>query len=403
MSGGVRLLAVAMLLVACNGVVTPTEEVVELQVIPAEITLAPGGTATLTATGRNAAGAPLEGDVTWTSSDPQVVTVSAAGQLTAIAIGTASVEAEFKGNGNAHGRQKKEAKVKVEDPIDPQIPPDEEGPVEEPPPADPPPEDPPQAGDVLIGASRFDVSSGYPFTLSTQHRVHAGDEREELEPLRQYGIYAVVNLIGGKSNYKNPDESFNVDMWKAIIDEFDASIIQEFVDAGYVVGNYILDEPHAGSRWSGEDVDPALVDEAACYSKSIWPNLPTVVRTHPGWAVREEGAAHDFQCVDIWVAQYSARKGPIDEYIAQNVADAQALGAGLVGGLNVINGGDGSSGIPSDYDPEAWVMSGEELRTYGAAWLAEPIVHLGFWRWNNSEWYWALPEITAAVEYLNTL
>jgi len=392
-----------MLLVACNGVVTPTEEVVELQVVPAEITLAPGGTATLTATGRNAAGAPLEGDVTWTSSDPQVVTVSSVGQLTAVAIGTASVEADFKGKGNAHGRQKKEAKVKVEDPIDPQIPPDEEGPVEEPPPADPPPEDPPQAGDVLIGPSRFDVSSGYPFTLSTQHRVHAGDEREELEPLRQYGIYAVVNLIGGKSNYKNPDESFNVDMWKAIIDEFDATIIQEFVDAGWVVGNYILDEPHAGSRWSGEDVDPALVDEAACYSKSIWPNLPTVVRTHPGWAVREEGAAHDFQCVDIWVAQYSARKGPIDEYIAQNVADAQALGAGLVGGLNVINGGDGSSGIRSDYDPEAWVMSGEELRTYGAAWLAEPIVHLGFWRWNNSEWYWALPEITAAVEYLNTL
>lgn len=397
------MLAVAMLLVACNGVVTPTEEVVELQVVPAEITLAPGGTATLTATGRNAAGAPLEGDVTWTSSDPQVVTVSSVGQLTAVAIGTASVEADFKGKGNAHGRQKKEAKVKVEDPIDPQIPPDEEGPVEEPPPADPPPEDPPQAGDVLIGPSRFDVSSGYPFTLSTQHRVHAGDEREELEPLRQYGIYAVVNLIGGKSNYKNPDESFNVDMWKAIIDEFDATIIQEFVDAGWVVGNYILDEPHAGSRWSGEDVDPALVDEAACYSKSIWPNLPTVVRTHPGWAVREEGAAHDFQCVDIWVAQYSARKGPIDEYIAQNVADAQALGAGLVGGLNVINGGDGSSGIQSDYDPEAWVMSGEELRTYGAAWLAEPIVHLGFWRWNNSEWYWALPEITAAVEYLNTL
>jgi len=334
--------------------------------------------------------------------------VSSVGRLTAVAIGTASVEADFKGKGNAHGRQKKEAKVKVEDPIDPQIPPDEEGPVEEPPgedppPADPPPEDPPQAGDVLIGPSRFDVSSGYPFTLSTQHRVHAGDEREELEPLRQYGIYAVVNLIGGKSNYKNPDESFNVDMWKAIIDEFDATIIQEFVDAGWVVGNYILDEPHAGSRWSGEDVDPALVDEAACYSKSIWPNLPTVVRTHPGWAVREEGAAHDFQCVDIWVAQYSARKGPIDEYIAQNVADAQALGAGLVGGLNVINGGDGSSGIQSDYDPEAWVMSGEELRTYGAAWLAEPIVHLGFWRWNNSEWYWALPEITAAVEYLNTL
>jgi hypothetical protein len=389
--------------VACSDVLDPGEEVVDLQLTPGDVTLTVGSSAYLTATGLNAEGLPVEGDVTWTSSDPGIVTVTEAGLLTAVAVGEVFVEAEFKGKGNAYGRKKKEAKVKVEEPVDPQIPPAEDPPAEDPPAEDPPAEDPPQAGDVLIGASRFDVSSGYPFNLSTQHRVHAGDEREELEPLRQYGIFGVVNLIGGKHNYKNPDESFNVDMWKAIIDEFDASIIQEYIDAGYVVGNYILDEPHAGSRWSGEDVDPALVDEAACHSKSIWPNLPTVIRTHPGWAVREEGAAHDFQCVDIWVAQYSARKGPIDDYVAQNVADAQALGAQLVGGLNVLNGGDGSSGIPSDYDPDDWVMSADELRAYGDAWLAAPIIQLGIWRWAGTEWYWALPEIRAAVEYWWTL
>jgi PKD repeat protein len=267
-------------------------------------------------------------------------------------------------------------------------------------PEPPPPPPPPQGGSVLIGPSRFDVTSSYPFTMSAQHRVHAGDEREELEPLRVNGVPATINLVGGKHNYKNPDGSFNVDMWKAIIDEFDVSIVQEHVDEGWVLAHYILDEPHAGSRWSGEDVNPALVDEAACHSKSKWPNLPVVVRTHPGWAVREEGAAHDFQCVDIWVAQYSARKGPIQAYVDQNVADAQALGAKLVGGLNVITGGDGSSGIPSDYDPDDWVMSADEVRTYGAAWLASPVEQLGIWRWNNSEWYWEQPDIRAAVEYL---
>jgi len=264
----------------------------------------------------------------------------------------------------------------------------------------PPPPPPPQDGTVLVGPTRFDMTSSYPFTMSAQHRVHAGDEREELEPLRVNGRPATINLVGGKHNYKNPDESFNVDMWKAIIDEFDVSIVQEYVDGGWVLAHYVLDEPHAGSRWSGEDVDPALVDEAACHSKSKWPNLPVVVRTHPGWAVREEGAAHEFQCVDSWVAQYSARKGPIQAYVDQNVADAQTLGARLVGGLNVITGGDGSSGIPSDYDPDDWVMSADEVRTNGAAWLASPIAQLGFWRWNNSEWYWEQPDIRAAVEYL---
>jgi len=403
-------------LAACNGVLEPGEEVADVEVTPGDVTLTVGSTVLLTATGRNQDGLPLEGDVTWTSDDPAIVTVTEAGLVTAIAVGEALVDAEFKGKGKAHGRKNKKTKVKVEDPPDPQIPPGEDPPPTIPPDSTPPPPPdtippppvdtlppPPPSGDVLIGPSRFDVFSGYPFTLSTQHRVHAGDEREELEPLRQSGIVAVVNMIGGKSNYKNPDESFNLDMYKAILDEFDPTIVQEYIDEGYVIANYILDEPHAGSRWSGEDVDPALVDAAACHSKSIWPDLRTVIRTHPGWAVREEGAAHNFQCVDIWVAQYSARKGPIEEYVAENVADAQALGAGLVGGLNVITGGDGSSGIPSDYDPDDWVMSADELRTYGAAWLAAPIEQLGIWRWNNSEWYWALPEIRAAVEYWYSL
>ena len=166
------------------------------------------------------------------------------------------------------------------------------------------------------------------------------------------------------------------------------------------VAHYVLDEPHAGSQWSGEDVDPALVDEAACHSKAKWPNLPVLIRTHPGWAVREEGAAHDFQCVDIWVGQYSARKGPIEDYVAENLADAQLLGAKVVGGLNPISGGDGSSGVESPWDPDKWMMSAEEIRTYGAAWLAAPIDNLGFWKWNDMEWYWQQPEIQAAVEYL---
>ena len=409
------MLVLAMLVaaVACSDVLDPGEEVVDLQLTPGDVTLTVGSSAYLTATGMNAEGLPVEGDVTWTSSDPDVVVVSDAGLATALAVGEVFVEAEFKGKGNAYGRKKKEAKVKVEEPIDPQLPPTEDPPpevppaedppAEDPPAEDPPAEDPPQSGDVLIGASRFDVSADYPFTMTAQHRVHAGDEREELEPLRVYGVKGIVNLAGGKSNYKNSDETFNVDMWKAIIDDFDASVIQEYVDAGWVIAHYVLDEPHAGSQWSGEDVDPALVDEAACYSKSIWPNLPTMIRTHPGWAVREEGAAHDFQCVDYWVASYSARKGPIDDYVAQNIADAQTLGAQVSGGMNPINGGDGSSGLVSDYDPDKWMMSADEIRTYGAAWLAAPIELLGFWRYNNEEWYWELPEIRAAVEYMRGL
>jgi hypothetical protein len=398
--------------IACNGVLEPGDEVAELQVTPGDVTLTVGSTVLFTATGLDQNGLPLEGDVTWTSSDPAIATVSEAGLVTAMAVGEALVDAEFKGKGKAHGRRNKKTNVTVDDPPDPQIPPSEDPPIEipsdtiPPPPSDtvPPPPDtippPPPAGNWLIGASRFDVTSDYPFTFSPQHRVYAGDERKYLEPLRTHGRVAVMNLAGGRAKYMNPDKTFNVDMWKAIIDEFDVSIIQEYVDDGTVVAHYVLDEPHAGSQWSGEDVDPALVDEAACYSKSKWPNLPVLIRTHPGWVIREEGATHDFQCVDVWVAQYSARKGPIEDYVAQNVADAQQLGAKLSAGLNPISGGDGSSGVVSPWDSDKWMMSGEEIRTYGAAWLAAPVENLGFWKWNDMEWYWEQPEIRTAVEYL---
>jgi len=409
MALSIGLTGLAVALAACGSAITePADEAVALEIKPAAVSLVVGESVTLVAVARSAADQAVDGETTWTSSDPQVVTVAADGTLTAASAGTATVEAEFRGKGKARGRLKKGAPVTVTDPPaeDPPAddPPAEDPPAEDPPAEDPPADEPVPQADIPFGASRYDITVEYPFNAALYHRVHAGREEEELSPLRTYGKRASVNLVGGKSNYKNPDGSFNAEMWKAIVDEFDVAVIQRYVDEGIIVAHYLVDEPHAGGRWSGEDVDPALVDEIACHSKSLWPNLPTLVRTHPGWAVREEGAAHTFQCVDIWVAQYSARKGPIDEYVAQNVADAAALGAGLYGALNPITGGDGSSGVHSPYGDD-WMMSADELRTYGAAWMGAPIVGFSMWNWgwgtnDNMSWYWLQPEIRAAMEYV---
>ena len=98
----------------------------------------------------------------------------------------------------------------------------------------------------------------------------------------------------------------------------------------------------------------------------------------------------------------------MDEYVAQNVADAATLGADLYGALNPIGGGDGSSGVVSPYNDEKWMMSDSELRTYGKAWMNAPIVGFSIWEWgwessDPYDWYWLQPEIRAAVEYLFTL
>ena len=441
------MFALAMLIaaLACNGtegILDPAEEVVDLQLTPGDVTLTVGSSVYLVATGWNSGGEPVEGDVTWSSSDPAIASVTEAGLVTALKAGDAFVEADFRGKGKAHGRQKQKSKVKVEDPPDPQIPPGEEPPSEvppdtipppptdtipppptdtvpppptdtvPPPPTDtvpPPPTDtvpPPQDLGIPFGPSRMNIDLEYPFNSSLYYRVHPGDEEEELAELKASGYRGSLYIVGGRDRYKNPDGSFNPDMWKAELDKANVEVVQKYVDDGTLVSHYALDEPHARNAWDGEDVDPALVDEIACYAKQKWPNLPVLIRTHPGWAIREEGSTHQFQCVDIWVAQYSARKGPIDEYVAQNVADAAALGAQLYGALNPIGGGDGRSGVPAPYDPdEKFMMSAEEIREYGEAWMNAPIVGFSIWEWgwktnDPYDWFWLQPEIWAAVQYL---
>ena len=62
--------------------------VASVLVAPAVATIAPGSSATLTATPRDAAGQSIAGrTITWTSADPAVVTVSASGVVTGVGVG----------------------------------------------------------------------------------------------------------------------------------------------------------------------------------------------------------------------------------------------------------------------------------------------------------------------------
>jgi len=80
---------------SCKDVTAPAA-VESVSVTDASLDLVPGETAQLTAVPRDAAGAPLERAVTWSSSAPQVATV-AGGAVTAVAAGDASITATAEG------------------------------------------------------------------------------------------------------------------------------------------------------------------------------------------------------------------------------------------------------------------------------------------------------------------
>lgn len=93
------VLAVALSSWSCGSTApNATPAVSEIVVSPASSTLAPSGQLPLRAEVQDGSGAILSGaDVTWTVEDPRIVSISAAGVVTALAVGTSHVAANALG------------------------------------------------------------------------------------------------------------------------------------------------------------------------------------------------------------------------------------------------------------------------------------------------------------------
>lgn len=229
---------------------------------------------------------------------------------------------------------------------------------------------------------------------------------DDLNGARADGKGIVLLLARTASHYKNPDGTFNLDMWKSRIDEYAHLDFTPWIDDGTFVAHYLVSEPMARGRWGGQVIPAAVLDEMARYSKQYWPTLPTAVREQPtdliehagGYGVPDPG--WNWQYLDISWARYSDRKGDIDEFIAEEVAAAKAQGLGLIFGMNVLGGGDGSSGRIG-YGG-GWVMSVDEVLTYGSKMISEPYGCAFFmWRLDTDDIaFFARPEVDAAMEEL---
>ena len=238
-----------------------------------------------------------------------------------------------------------------------------------------------------------------------------------LQEARAKGKRVFVKMAGPNAGFMNSDGTFNIDLWKANIDKWAGFDIASFIADGTIVGHYMIDEAHSSGTWGGRSVTAAELDEMARYSKQHWPNLPTVVRDSPTDLARHAGGWNtpvpgwSWQYLDVAWAQYNPTyMGSAGAFAAAQVSSANQQGLGLVMGLNVIDGGNGSSGISSASAPssrrDGWAMSADEIRTYGRA-LMEPSLTCAFmiWRYyDSSEFsYWERPDIQAAMADLRNL
>jgi hypothetical protein len=214
-----------------------------------------------------------------------------------------------------------------------------------------------------------------------------------LQAARRASARILISLVGSEIRFVDEDGHFSLAVWKRRVDRFREIDFSSYIADGTIIGHYIMDEPHDPTNWGGRAVSHADIDEMARYSKELWPSMATIIRGKPDYL-----KGYQYQYLDAAWMQYTVRFGPIEGFISSNVQDAKASGLALVAGLNVINGGSPTSGIPGRREGK-FGMSASELKAWGSALLAEPYT-CAFIVWEYDSAYFSRPGIKAAFEEL---
>lgn len=237
-----------------------------------------------------------------------------------------------------------------------------------------------------------------------------------LTEIRASGMRVFLILVGPQHYYQNPDRTFNLDMWKARVDMFRDIDFSEFIEDGTIIAHQLVSEAKAKNQWGGTIIPNDVLDEMARYSKERWPTMATVLRADPG-DLEQDAAGHrtpwpggwQWTYLDAAWARFVADKAPVVKFAADEQASADRQNLALVVGLNVLTGGDGSSGIPGPVKGR-WVMSPDELRLYGSTLLSQTkACAFGMWRYETpgSEYedfyYFRRADINAAMVQLAAL
>jgi len=224
----------------------------------------------------------------------------------------------------------------------------------------------------------------------------------ELNTARAKGGRMILELASGADErIQNGDGTFSYTKWKALVDGYRKFNLNSYITDGTLMGHFLIDEPQNARKWGGKPIPHATVEAMAKYSKSIWPSLPTFARVAPIWLSQ---TSISYVYLDAGWAQYLAPFGNPTTWITSQIAAAKKKGLGLALGLNVLDGGNGSSGIRGTLSGK-WKMSPTEIRTYGMALLNQPYA-CGFFSWSHVEGgatYFARTDIKSAMTSLSKL
>ncbi len=204
-----------------------------------------------------------------------------------------------------------------------------------------------------------------------------------LPMVKAAGMRITLRLTPDHEAYTDAKGNFDLVMWENALLPWYGSGVQGFVDDGTLVGHMLLDDIQ---NFDGRDPDAAELDEMARCSKTLFPGLMTYVREKASAMPPPDGGRYTW--VDANVNQYEAAEGPVGTYASAQAGAARALGLGVIMGLNIADGGDGSS-RKAGYRAKHWAMSPAEILADGRALASVPGVGM-FLNWEyDAEEQWA--------------
>ena len=240
------------------------------------------------------------------------------------------------------------------------------------------------------------------FHTSTRHPNYAVND---LLPLvREEGLQVNLRLVGDHSFYTDDDGNFDLQAWKDMLAPWEDSGVQEFIDDGTLANHMMLDDVHT---FEGRSPTGDELEEMARTSKELLPGLRVIVREEA--AVLPEPSSGTFEHVDAAVNQYRADDGDVELYAALRADAAERMGLEIINGLNIANGGDGSSG-QTGWEADRWAMSADEIYEYGYVLMGVPGCTMFLnWEYDGEElWadgsvgadYFDQPEMAEALGWL---
>jgi hypothetical protein len=246
-----------------------------------------------------------------------------------------------------------------------------------------------------------------PADLSTVHtgtlmggQIDASNAMSILAGVKAKGGRIVIKMCKGADGFvKNADGTFSFTKWKALVDRFRSLPLGPYINDGTIIGHFLIDEPHRAAKWGGKIIPQSTVEAMAKYSKQIWPSMTTFVRVVPSWLA---SSTITYTYLDAGWLQYESFRGDISNVISTELAAAKRKGLGLMMGLNVLDGGNGSSHI-AGWTRGKYAMSATEVRTYSTALLNQSYA-CGFYNWEyDMPSYYARTDIKSAMAAMSSM